>query len=66
MTQLKKLNEGKTNLWHFNLIVTENAMLTADPQRNPKPARGKYYHSIKVLATSHWDLKYNMYTSNNH
>jgi len=24
MTQLKKLNEGKTNLWHFNLIVTEN------------------------------------------
>lgn len=43
----------RTNHWHFNLIVKENAVLTADPPRNPKPARGKYYHSIKVLATSH-------------
>lgn len=48
------------------LIVTENTMLPADPQRNTKPARGKCYHSIKVLATSHWDLKHNMDTSNDH
>lgn len=49
------MKEGKTNLWHFDLIVKENATLTADPQRNPKLAGGKYYHSIKVLATSHWN-----------
>lgn len=27
---------GETNLWHFNLIVTESTILTADPLRNLK------------------------------
>lgn len=30
----KNWTSGETNLWHFNLIVTENTILTADPLRN--------------------------------
>lgn len=30
----KNWTYGETNLWHFNLIVTENTILTADLLRN--------------------------------